>query len=238
MQHRRELQYGRIARGHEVSMGDRQFFRLACLSFVMSIGCGGAQQESIDRQYEPAVPSAPSPAQMIEVPETTSIAMKSCVENVSHSWDARTHAFQYRLGTNERGKVLGVTLQDATIRDSSLEACFERALATMSVPEDALRLRSSKPFSGGEHATVSRGNVGVVQAAAAPIALAPILIPAIGVTIIVAISLDIIRKATSAPDCKEVKQDCIRACEGKLPTGDYGFRFWNCVNACMRTAGC
>lgn len=84
----------------------------------------------------------------------------------------------------------------------------------------------------------SRGEVGVVQAVVAPIALAPIVIPALGVTIIVAISVSIIRDAVSGPDCNEVKADCIVACNGKLPTGDFGFRFWNCVNRCMRTAGC
>lgn len=84
----------------------------------------------------------------------------------------------------------------------------------------------------------SRSSVGVVQAVAAPIALAPMLIPALGVTIIVAISIEIVRNAASGPDCKEVKEDCIVACNPKLPTPDFGFKFWNCVKRCMETAGC
>ncbi|HUO36037.1 MAG TPA: RHS repeat-associated core domain-containing protein, partial [Candidatus Acidoferrum sp.] len=40
-------------------------------------------------------------------------------------------------------------------------------------------------------------------------------------------------------DCKQVKQDCIETCsESSLPSGDNGFRFWNCVNKCMESAGC
>jgi RHS repeat-associated protein len=39
--------------------------------------------------------------------------------------------------------------------------------------------------------------------------------------------------------CKIVKNACIAQCSGThLPSGDYGFRFFNCVNACMRRHGC
>lgn len=93
----------------------------------------------------------------------------------------------------------------------------------MRVPKEALRLRSSGPVSGGENT-----HFGIVQAAAAPVALAPIIIPALGITIIVAISLEIIRNATSGPDCKKVKQECINYCsDTTLPTHDYGWKFQN-----------
>lgn len=43
----------------------------------------------------------------------------------------------------------------------------------------------------------------------------------------------------SEPDCKKVKQDCIALCsETSLPSGDYGFKFWNCLNQCMADNGC
>jgi RHS repeat-associated protein len=39
--------------------------------------------------------------------------------------------------------------------------------------------------------------------------------------------------------CAKVRDRCIRDCsESSLPSGDYGFRFFKCVNACMRAAGC
>jgi hypothetical protein len=42
-----------------------------------------------------------------------------------------------------------------------------------------------------------------------------------------------------APDCAKVKQNCLKTCsETSLPTGDYGFKFWNCVNRCMAENGC
>jgi hypothetical protein len=39
--------------------------------------------------------------------------------------------------------------------------------------------------------------------------------------------------------CRYVKNDCIEICsETSLPSGDNGFRFWNCVNECMAEEGC
>jgi RHS repeat-associated protein len=39
--------------------------------------------------------------------------------------------------------------------------------------------------------------------------------------------------------CKKVKQDCVAKCsDTALPTHDYGFAFWNCVNKCMAEANC
>lgn len=205
---------------------------------VVATGCAGAQEE-----WSPVTPSTPNPPliterRSIEAPDVVLRAIKKCVDSQHISVSHPSSAFQYDVEANDRGQVSGVKLRDATLRDASLEQCFEQALATMDLPKEALQLRASKPFSGGEIMSRSRGDVGVVQAVVAPIALAPIVVTALGVTIIVAISIDIVRNATSGPDCKEVKQDCIAACNPKLPTPDFGFKFWNCVNRCMATAGC
>jgi RHS repeat-associated protein len=41
------------------------------------------------------------------------------------------------------------------------------------------------------------------------------------------------------PDCKKVKEQCLQKCsEEALPTGDFGFRYWNCFNKCMADGGC
>jgi hypothetical protein len=113
----------------------------------------------------------------------------------------------------------------------------------MDVPNDAFRLRGAKPVSGGENTYSSRADVGIVQAAAAPIAFLPMVIVAGGVTILVGVTVVVVAHAiddvkAEQERCKQVKEDCIVACNGKLPTGDFGFRFWNCVNRCVRTAGC
>jgi hypothetical protein len=42
----------------------------------------------------------------------------------------------------------------------------------------------------------------------------------------------------SSDYCKEAKKACIAKCSETLPTKDYGFTFFNCVNKCMADAGC
>jgi uncharacterized protein RhaS with RHS repeats len=40
-------------------------------------------------------------------------------------------------------------------------------------------------------------------------------------------------------DCTKIKNNCIEQCsETHLPTGDNGFKFWNCVNKCVKDNGC
>jgi len=38
--------------------------------------------------------------------------------------------------------------------------------------------------------------------------------------------------------CRQVRAGCRTRCLYTLPTGDYGFRFWNCVNDCAAEQGC
>lgn len=40
-------------------------------------------------------------------------------------------------------------------------------------------------------------------------------------------------------DCSRVRADCLAECSfTHLPTQDYGFAFWNCVNQCAARSGC
>ena len=39
--------------------------------------------------------------------------------------------------------------------------------------------------------------------------------------------------------CRRIRNMCIAQCsDTSLPSGDYGFNFWNCVNKCMQRYGC
>jgi hypothetical protein len=39
--------------------------------------------------------------------------------------------------------------------------------------------------------------------------------------------------------CKRIRNMCIARCSAtSLPSSDYGFNFWNCVNKCMQSYGC
>jgi hypothetical protein len=44
--------------------------------------------------------------------------------------------------------------------------------------------------------------------------------------------------AYEAKRCKQVKEDGIEYCSALLPTTDYGFEFWNCLNQYIEDHGC
>ena len=204
----------------------------------MPLGCGGAQEDYVVVSQPGEQASAPA-QQEAQAPESVARQMKACIEKRAGQWPESSYAAQYNVEVNDRGKVLEVKLRDTTLQDSEVERCLRQAIAGMTVPAEVLRLRLSRPVSGGESMSSARESVGIVQAAVAPIALAPIIIPALGVTIIVAISLDIIRKAASGPDCKQIKQECIEYCsETTLPTPDFGWKFQKCKNDCLELHGC
>jgi hypothetical protein len=91
--------------------------------------------------------------------------------------------------------------------------------------------------------------MGFAEALGAVVQLVPILVVAAGVTVIVVVTVAIVMEAakidaTDEPkpvdtDCKQVKERCISSCSSSsLPTGDHGFKFWNCVKRCMAEQGC
>jgi hypothetical protein len=210
---------------------------------MMALGCGGAQEEPLHVRHESARRSMTEPGTSVEVPEATARDMKACVEAMNHQSAEPSHAFQYNLGASEQGKVLEVKLRDSTLRDTSLEACFERALAAMEVPKDALRLRGAKPVSGGQSTTASRSNVGIVQAAAAPIALLPIALVAGGVMILVGVTVHVIAHAVDdvkaeKERCRQVNEACQQKCLPKLKHSDFGNLFHRCMRECREAAGC
>ena len=176
----------------------------------------------------------------VEVPEETARDMKACVEAMKEPSAEPSYAFQYNLGASEQGKVLEVKLHDSTLREPSLEACFEGALRAMAVPKDALGLRGTKPFSGGESTYSSRADVGIVQAAAAPIAMLPIILVAAGVTIVVGVTIYVATEAiTEKERCKKVKADCLAYCSiDTLHQGRSEPAFTRCMRACLEKENC
>lgn len=186
-------------------------------------------------------PNATEADPNVQVPEWTTREMKACVEAIAPGVTASSHAFQYNLGANEQGAVVDVKLHDSTLREPSLEACFARALSAMRVPNDALWLRSSKPFSGGESLSSSRADTGFVQALAAPIALLPIVLVASGLTILVGVTIYVASEALKERQrCKEVLAFCIAKCtEEAIPSGSLsGDPFFKCRRQCLEAANC
>ncbi len=113
----------------------------------------------------------------------------------------------------------------------------------MEVPEDALRLRGAKPVSGGESTYSSRADVGIVQAAAAPIAFLPIVLVAGGVTILVGVAVVVVAHAiddvkAEKERCRQVNEACQIKCLPTLKHSDFGNLFHRCMRQCREAAGC
>lgn len=211
------------------------------IASVWTTGCGVAPEvPHVAYSTEPER-TIPKETKSIDVPDTTARELQSCVNAVAGRWSGPSHAFQYDLSSNEKGVVQTATLRDTTFHDSTLEACFTQVLSKMRVPEEALRLRIAKPFSGGENKARLRGDVGVVQAVAAPIALAPIALAAAGVVILVAVAVHVIDDATAERErCKRVLEFCIAKCtEEAIPSGSpSGDPFFKCRKECLDAANC
>lgn len=88
------------------------------------------------------------------------------------------------IGMKDDGIAADVILEKSTLGSHDMESCMTRAFLDMSIPSSAMSGRSSRPISGGEWLTESRGPVGFVQALGG-VALLPIMVVAAGATVAV-----------------------------------------------------
>lgn len=172
----------------------------------------------------------PREAPSLEAPQRLISAMQACADQHAPKAPGESIAVLFALEVGKNGNTIKV--KDSMLNGNALELCLAHSLEQMDESRAASFQSNVSPQS--------RSMVGFVQALAAPVALAPIALVAAGVTILVGVTIYVATEATrdDTGHCKGVKEDCIVACNSKLPTGDFGFRFWNCVNRCMRTAGC
>jgi RHS repeat-associated protein len=96
----------------------------------------------------------------------------------------------------------------------------------------------AEPVGGG----IPGGAAGAIGGAAAGAAAGSRIGAGVGAAVgalIGALLADRTCDDTKQDRCKQVKADCIDSCsDSSLPSGDNGFRFWNCVNRCLEAAGC
>jgi hypothetical protein len=182
-----------------------------------------------------------------EVPEGVALRFRTCaVEHRRHLRPAE-HSVRFDVKLAKDGQVDSVALRDSTLGDEDLEDCMASALRSLSA--DDLPMRRSDSRRRGPVAPESRALFGQSEAALACLASPPclltltFLIGAAYITVhiyLYALSQSSTDTTTSGDiDCKEVKEKCHDSCtDTALPTGDFGFKFWNCVNKCMDEAGC
>ncbi len=182
---------------------------------VLPLGCGAAQEEY------PHTPDAQqqTPAAVNEwaIPEAIVKQLRGCVKE--HAGDLKTYAHEARFDVRltDDGAITAVNLRSSTLRHEPIESCMMGALAGLSIPPSMLPMRSSEPFSGGESMRHSREPLGIAQAAGGMIALGPIIVIAMGVTLAVYIVGEATKDVVEAAKrnkrlerkCKEWRDECL-----------------------------
>lgn len=196
-----------------------------------------------------------------EIPEGIALQLRTCAAEHEAHLGRGQHFVTFEVKLASDGEVDSVAIHDSTLRDDDLELCMAKALRGFS--EDDLLLRRSDVGPRRFVTPESRGLMSQAQAltcfASPPCVLALALVIGaayVAVTVLVhaaaesskvkprtAPTATTVPVATATPgsgvDCKKQKDICIELCSNTaLPSGDGGFRFWNCVNDCMVAAGC
>jgi hypothetical protein len=219
----------------------------ACFCIALApLGCGAAAHDAT------LVPQAlKSPPREQTIAESTIRQLETCAREASGRFAKYSHAAKFDIEVTSSGHVTRVKLRTSTLEDSVLESCLMRAIGAMTVPVEALTLRSSEPYSGGEWMKRSGEPLGIAQALGGMIALGPIIIVAGGATIGLYIGAVVVDKATTATmdaldehreklRCRKVLEKCIAKCsEETLPTGELGGdSFHKCRKECLDAENC
>ena len=207
---------------------------LALQLLVAQFGCGSnpenkprfaPQQRASETQHQ--VQAA------LEAPRTTVDAMQACADRFAPKLPGESFAVLFDVTIGANGNT--VKVKDSMLGGSPLERCLASAFERMAIPDLVANTQQMSP--------ASRSMVGVVQAAAAPVALLPIALAAAGVTILVGATIYVAMEVTDAASeilrCRAVKETCIDHCSGPsgLPAPGGG-RFRGCMRECMEAAGC
>jgi hypothetical protein len=177
-------------------------------------GCGGAQEEyrAVSRPVETSAtyPLAPQRDE-VEVSAAIRRQLKACIDLRAGQWSERSYAIQYDAKANDRGEMVEIKLRGTTMQDDDVVGCLQQVIAAMTLPENALRSRSSRPFSGGERMKrEQRGLVGSSDSENPLVLLGPFIIEAVGVEVIIEVGIGIIAAVgTLVWPLKLPKDECL-----------------------------
>jgi hypothetical protein len=153
-----------------------------CLGLAFTpVGCGGSQ----GGEASPRGGEGPS------VPDATVSALRACAEQSKAHLKETTYAFQFAVEVTEDGHAGRVRLKDSSPNDDGMEACMARALEDMPVPLSVVQALSEQAEQAEAVSPESRGLMGNPLAAVVGgvISLAPAVLTAAGVTVIVGVTI-------------------------------------------------
>lgn len=156
--------------------------------------------------------------------------MQRCADQYAPTLPGESFAVMYDVEVRGAGNT--VKVKDSMLGGSPLEHCLAGVLEQMDAPVTA----NFQPNVSSS----SRSMVGVVQAAAAPIALLPIAIVAGGVTILIGVTIYVATEALEERErCKRVKADCLAYCSiDTLHQGRAEPEFTRCMRVCLEKENC
>ncbi len=230
--------------GLNLAVGISKRLEVIFLFFVFGLfwfGAGCSSAQGFSTRPSPSTPDG------LTAPPSTIEQLSECANRETSQFTDTNYAIMFDLEAAESGNVLRAKVTDSMLGDSEMESCMAGVLEGMVLPSVTRAMRSRKLGSNGNVSLQSLAPMGNVLVLGGPINLVPILIVAGGVTILVAVAIYVVSDSTASsgdpkpagPDCKKEKERCLDVCsDSSLPSGDHGFRFWNCVNKCMADAGC
>jgi hypothetical protein len=205
---------------------------------LVPLGCGGAQEQSTS-VYRPVGIGAtlPMAARRVQVEASEGIRqqVKACMDLRAGQWPERSYAVQMDAKADDRGEMQEVKIRGTTMDDDEVVECLRQAIAAMTIPEDALRMRLSRPVSGGERMTRERrGPIGDSDSQNPFVLLGPMIVEAVGVQVIVEVGVGIIaavatlvmpKKLPPKDECTDKYSDCMDSPLGKSSSE----RIWRVV---------
>ncbi|MDC0741099.1 hypothetical protein [Polyangium mundeleinium] len=205
---------------------------LACVTMsVVPLGCAS----NIESPPLKQTPTREGP----HAPNKTIARLRDCVEEYGGDLGGEAFEFHYDVKVDEEGQVASVK---SDVLHADFSGCTRAALRAMEVPPELFLTWMSQPLARGDRQkNAARGLVGDLVIVGVTIALAPLIIEAAGVTIVimigVAIAEDVVeavrRRRTKKDECTDGYVDCM---DSKL--GDELGNNWNttrcatCLEVC------
>lgn len=218
-----------------------------CLGITFApLGCGSTQEAVYD--------SAPrSSSQGVPAPGPVVAQFQGCLDRGADRLTGSSYGIMLEVTATEDGHVRGVKVKSSMLTDHpGIESCMVRALEGMSLPASVTGMRSPRRVSGGVVAPESRALAGTAAvlggAVVIIVELLPIVVVAVGVTVIVGVTIDLVTETitsdtaepmTEKERCRKVVEACLLECNPYLNSGEKsGMPYHKCLRECKEAAGC
>lgn len=185
--------------------------------------------EPHESQSSPEVALPKTTAKSIEAPRKTVVALQGCADRFALKLSGKSDSYAVLYDLEATANGITAKVKDSMISGSELERCLTQVLERMEVSDEMVD--ASRVSSATSHASPqSRSMVGVVQVAPVVIALAPIVLVAGGVTILVGVSIVVAEELAEAlrrrkkweNECQKKLTECLLSSLGSRWGDVYG----------------